>query len=212
MTFSDNQIHIPTAIETAREVGRYQADFINGRQPDWLHVNASGSGDVTFETNDGGRARVETGTGSNGSGAVLSFGDADSGPTNVVPNQYDVIVLQVWTRAPSNGVWNHTTFSHSDGKDLRSARDGGTYRDGGTNFNLPQKNWNDKPVRQTIVLEVKDRRSYCLTGGMTTSPADPTEAALGDGYQIEFFSLHTNDTSTNHVGHLYSADLRFFRY
>lgn len=197
--------------------GEYIAGFENGVQPDWLANITTGSASITYETNEGGRVRCNTGMQSADDNACIAFGKAGIGQTKIDPSYFDGLVLTSVTRAPGEPslVANETILYQSSSDKLLIKRHNNkvAVSVGGntTSYCIPAKQWGTRRVRQRIVWDIRNDQLWVLTGGMASEPIpNPLNPSAGS-CAIQPFKLTTQDTSVDRKGYCYQVSLHLYR-
>lgn len=198
-----NQQSYPVNVDDYVRDTDHRSGFVTGQQPQWLTASSTGGGSVTFETDSGGQASLQTGTESTGDGASVRLGVAGDDPTTIRPADYDVVALTVVGGGNVTGARNHTGFVGPDAR-LVHRREDNVVETAGENQPVPRKywegidryNWPPDTARTALVWDVAGETAWCLVGGLSSPPL--TGAALPDptaDYEVVFQSLETTDAA-----------------
>lgn len=200
-----------------RKVSDYATGFETGEQPDWM-VNNSSGGTITYETTNGGRARINTGTASTGDNAEIQFGSGGSS-VSITPDNYDAIRIETTVSAadPDSTIEEFVTqFYNSPGNILKLSYGGDFLRTanggGGTNHQAPVKDHQTGPIRNQLIWDIKADTVVALIGGMATAEVDVSATPNASLSFIPIiFKLGTSDTSADREAYLHSAKMEFYQ-
>lgn len=198
-------------IEEYREVDRYSTGFVNGTKPDWMHENVIGDGSVTYETDEGGRARLSTGTTSKGDGVRLEFGSS-SGAAPITPSEYSAVVMTATTKGSADGTLvDHESRWLADGSNkIHLLRQFGNWQDGTNMLTIPDKDHENDRVTVVLVWDVERSRAYTVLGGQVSVLSDPMPAEPTLPYPVEILRWQTEDTAADREAYLYDASMTFY--
>lgn len=193
-------------LDSYQSVDAYRTGFATGAAPNWITTSITGGGAVTYQTTDGGRAQVRTGTGATDDTAIVQFA------ADIVPQNHDLLVLTVYTEGPHE--WqvlsNQTRFRADTNNNIRLMREYDYLNYTGTNYRTPFKDYTNGPIEQKIVWDIEQDRAWALTGGLSTNIHAPVSEDPALSYDVDFLMVSTKDTTADRVVYLYGAELELY--
>lgn len=193
-------------LDSYQSVDEYSTGFATGAAPDWLITSATGGGSVTYQTTNGGRAHVQTGTVAVGDTTTVQFA------ADIVPQNHDLLVVTVYTEGAHE--WqvlaNQTRVRADVNNNIRLMREYDYLNFTGTNYRTPFKDYMNSPIEQKLVWDVERDRAWALTGGLSTNIHAPVAEDPALSYDIEFLMVSTKDTTVNRSVYLYGAELELY--
>lgn len=196
-------------------VGHYQSGFQTGEQPDFIAETTTGGGSVSYETADGGRARLATGTSATGDGAELVFGGA-GGNVPVSPDEFDAVVLTVLLSGTTDGalVDCRSGFRNDASNRLYYLRDSDTLNEGGDTLAAPERSYSGHRIMEHYVIDTLNDGSadeaYSVVGGMPSQINSPVASDTGLDYEAVFIEFRTADTTADRGLSVYFVAMDFF--
>ncbi len=204
----------PINFEEYELVKNYETGFVRGQQPDWIYEDIAG-GSTTYQTDDGGRVKLSTGTGGSGEGVDLQFGIKGSSASTINFSNFDAFLIDTVINGEDDKSLFSTLIHHYidgdnnfymyiDTEDELETKVGGTGHDG----NLPFADYGNKKIRTTVVGDVLNDNMWGLRGGMVSQKV-PTPNFASANLNLPKFT--TADTTADRVLYVYYISLKLFQ-
>lgn len=194
------------------EIKSQESAFLSGTEPAWLETDTTGNATVSFESRNGGRAVMNTGSGSTG-----DYARVQTKPLNL--DQYDAVSLSITYQLTQSSLgqndatiyqWmqndldNYALVDHSNGSF--------TVLDGGNKQGEPtQKYTIDGPlIRSKLLLDFVDGVQIHRLNNKFANKAELSNPNPSLDYNL-MLSIDTEDTSADRILNLYDFEVSFYR-
>lgn len=207
---------IPAKVDELTTEFEYEANFTRGQEPDWIFSDVIGGGSVNYQTDNGGRAKIDTGTSSTGDGGNLRFGNSGSGVVPIDLDGIDVFVCSCLVEMDTDdgSVARGATNISQASDQFQIKRTFSLIRvigDSTTDYNTPDKDWSSNAIRTTFVFDIRNNEAYTITGGMISEVAtSDLPDVSADEFFVSLLKFTTQDTTSNRTAYLYHANVSGF--